>query len=354
MKRVVRLIALVLALLLVMTGCGTGAQKESVAPESDSGGTSAPPASSAPEATAKTIKVAHMFAPTHPISVALAEFESKVEEKSGGKLNVELYGNCVLGSEDEVQQMVLMGSVDSTLLAGMATFESLDDRISVDELPFLFSKAEDARNAYDGEYGAKLTEILNNCGVECISFWETGFRQITNNVRPIHEPSDLEGVKLRVYTGLYRVKQFEALGAAAVPMAFNEVFTGLQQGTIDGQENPLGTIESSKFHEVQKYLSLSNHIYHSSIFVFNKDIWNSYTAEEQQILRDCAAECRDLERKLNEENDAKLVDYLKENGMEVNEINTEAFIEAVQPVWDYYIEQNGSELIDLAKKYITD
>jgi tripartite ATP-independent transporter DctP family solute receptor len=295
-----------------------------------------------------------MFAPTHPISIALEEFEKMVEERSNGALDIELYGNCVLGSEDEVQQMVLMGSVDSTLLAGMATFESLDERVSIDEIPFLFSKAEDARAAYDGAYGDKLTEILNNCGVENIAFWETGFRHITNNVRPIVEPSDLEGVKLRVYTGLYRVMQFEALGAAAVPMAFNEVFTGLQQGTIDGQENPLGTIESSKFNEVQKYLSLSGHIYQSSIFVFNKDIWNSYSAEEQAILRECALECRDLERKLNEENDAKLVDLLTQGGMEVNEINKPAFIEKVQPVWDYYIEHNGSELIDLAKQYMTD
>jgi TRAP-type C4-dicarboxylate transport system substrate-binding protein len=165
------------------------------------------------------------------------------------------------------------------------------------------------------------------------------------------EPKDMEGIKFRSAEVPIRIEMFNTLGASAIPMAFPEVFTGLQQGTIDGQENPLSIISTSKFNEVQKYLSLSGHIYSSALFIINPETWNSYPEDVKNAIQKAADEARDYERQLVSKAEETLVQELKEAGMKVNEVDKEAFIDAVQPVWDNFREKYGSELIDAAIKY---
>lgn len=172
---------------------------------------------------------------------------------------------------------------------------------------------------------------------------------MTNNTRPIVKPEDMAGIKFRIAPTDIRRLTFEKLNAVAIPMAFAELFTALQQGTVDGQENPLSIIETSKFYEVQKYLSMSRHIYNTASFCVNPDWFATLTEEEQEIIKEAAYKAREYCRQLNDENEANALERLAANGMEINEIDYDAFVAGVQPVWDYFIENYGDDLIKLAQ-----
>lgn len=345
-----RILALILTLVMALSFCACGQQ---AAPEKPAENSAA--VDEAPAADPITIKIAHMNAETHPASIALQKFKEDVAAASNNTIIIDLYGNSVIGGENEVEQMVEDGSMDASLLMGMGYWQGMDPRVAIDEMPFLFSNKENARNAYDGEFGDMLKDIIHECsGLTVINFWESGFRYFTNNVRPIYTPEDVPGIKFRSYQGEYRMAMFKALGVDAVPIAMNELFTALQQKTVDGQENPLNTIVASAFCEVQKYLSLSGHIYNTSTLVINTDLWNSLSAEQQEILSSCAAEAGKYCRELMDENEQTLLDKCVEAGMEINEVDKEAFREALQPVYDLYASQageDGEKLIEMAKEY---
>lgn len=343
-----KILALVLALMMILSLCACGQTAEKSAADN---------ATEPVEAAAEpiTIKIAHMNAETHPASIALQKFKEDVAAASNNTIIIDLYGNSVIGGENEVEQMVEDGSMDASLLMGMGYWQGMDPRVAVDEMPFLFSSKENARNAYDGEFGEMLKGIIHECsGLTVVNFWESGFRYFTNNIRPIYTPEDVPGIKFRSYQGEYRMAMFKALGVDAVPIAMNELFTALQQKTVDGQENPLNTIVASAFCEVQKYLSLSGHIYNTSTLVINTDLWNSLTAEQQEIISTCAADASKYCRELMDENEQSLLEKCKEAGMEINEVDKEAFREALQPVYDLYASQagaDGEKLIAMAQEY---
>lgn len=345
-----RILALILTLVMALSFCACGQQAASEKPAENSAAVD-----EAPAADPITIKIAHMNAETHPASIALQKFKEDVAAASNNTIIIDLYGNSVIGGENEVEQMVEDGSMDASLLMGMGYWQGMDPRVAIDEMPFLFSNKENARNAYDGEFGDMLKDIIHECsGLTVINFWESGFRYFTNNIRPIYTPEDVPGIKFRSYQGEYRMAMFKALGVDAVPIAMNELFTALQQKTVDGQENPLNTIVASAFCEVQKYLSLSGHIYNTSTLVINTDLWNSLSAEQQEILSSCAAEAGKYCRELMDENEQTLLDKCVEAGMEINEVDKEAFREALQPVYDLYASQageDGEKLIAMAKEY---
>ena len=371
-------LALLLVLVMALTACGSSGAASSAASTADStAAESSAPASSAEESSAPesttpessaeesaeasettggyqgdpiTIKISHVFAQEHPIQKGLERFAELLSEETNGLVTVDLYPAGVLGGEVACVEQCVAGQIDCNLVSGIVPLSGYNPIANVEELPFFFANEEEAHAAYDGEYGELLAkELIEPIGLVFVNYWENGFRHFTNNIRPINVPEDMAGIKFRISVSEIRLKMFEMLNASAISMQFNELFTALQQGTVDGQENPLSNIEASKFYEVQKYLSLCGYIYNASIMTFNPDIWNSYPEEVQQAIIKCSNEARDYERQLNKEFCDGSVERLKEYGMEVNEVDVDAFKEAVAPVWDSFIEEQGDLALQLVE-----
>lgn len=337
-KKFVCIIALFLTL-VVLSACGQSKTFESA--DSNDNTT---------QDTRKTIKVAHSQSESHPVHIALLEMKKNVENASDGKLSIDIYANGVMGDEFEMFDQIMMGTLDASLEMGATVIVNSVDPRNIEELPWLFKDKESARRAWDGELGDYCkTEIIEPASKgKVLAYWESGFRHITNNVRPIYEPSDMEGLKLRLPASEVRREAFTLLGASPIQMAFGELFTGLQQGTVDGQENPLAIISSSKLQEVQKYLSLSGHCYSLAMFLINDQCWNNLTVDEQEILQEAALKGRDTCRQLIDEMESGVLKDLEAKGMLINEINYDSFYEAVQPVWDNFRAKYGDKLVDLA------
>lgn len=300
-------------------------------------------------ASAGTIvmKVAHVTAQDHPIQKGLEFFRDRVAELTDGAIKVDIYSSGVLGGDQEELQQVILGTLDMAVINGISIWGSMDPRAGVEELPFIFKNEQHAYKNLDGKFGAMLRdEIITPSGVKFLNYWENGFRHFTNSKRAIQTPADMQGIKFRSAESEIRIQMFRTLGSSAIPMPFPELFTALQQKTIDGQENPLTTIWASKFFEVQKYLTLSGHIYSACVFIINPALWNSLSPDIQAAIQKAADEARDFERKLNADQCAGLVEQLKEAGMDVSEINKDLFVETCKPVWDGFVKKFGSGFID--------
>ena len=352
MKRTWKGIAISLAAVCVLSACGpaaapaaSGEQTAAAAvPQGGAAGAAANP-------SAKVFKISNNQQPTHPVNVALEQFKKNVEERTGGSVVIDLYPSGSLADDVTALDQVALGTIQGAVIMNSPNIlvVGTDNGLGyIEELPFLFSDAQTARKAYDGGLGQAFKDMTAEYGITTINFWENGFRNMTNNERPIVTPADMKGIKFRIANSDIRQQTFETLGASAIPMAFSELFTGLQQGTVQGQENPLAIIQTSRFYEVQKYLSLSHHIYNTATFIVHPASFEALSEEEQKIFREEADAARDMMRQLNDEFEASAVDFLKEQGMEVNEIDTQSFIDAVQPVWKSFEEKYGRELIDIA------
>ncbi len=302
-------------------------------------------------AIARSYKIGNAYTPSHPINAGLAVFAKEVAEKTNGRITFDVIHSGVLGGEVEMIPQLMSGTLDAGVLGGVNMFESVAPAACVEDLPFLFRDRDQVLRASEGEFGRRIaSEVIEPLGLKVLGYMEFGFRQFTNNKRPIVKPEDMKGIKFRSGPIAIRLKMFSALGATAVPIAFPELFTALQQGTVDGQENPLAVIESSKFYEVQKYLSLSDHISHMAPIVFNRGLWDSFKPEDQAVILEAARNAIVHEREVMAAAMATMIDRMKAAGMEVNEVDKEAFKKAVQPVWDAYIAQFGRGLIDAALK----
>lgn len=330
MKRIV--IVFVLSFILIVSACSGGDSSEGA--NSNSGGN-------------VELSVAHIFPDNHPGGIFLDKLAEQLEEETDGEVILQVNHNAVLGSESDEMQQMQAGNLDMALFYGASNFEALDPVYGVEELPFIWSSEEHARNAYDGEYGDTFKEMLKDHEFEIISYWENGFRHFTNNARPIEKPEDMKGIKFRSAEIPLRLQMFELLDASAVSMGFDELFTGLQQGTVDGQENPLSTIDSSKLYEVQKYLSLSGHIYNSAPLTISSSSLAKLSDEQQEIFFSIAEELKAEQRNMLDEQSAELESQLSDEGMEFNDIDRDAFVEAVQPLWESFAEENGDELMNL-------
>lgn len=344
MKKVLSVILCVAMLCTTLVACGG-----TKAPATD---TNTPAENNAATKDPIVIKISHQNASTHPIQMGLLEFKRILEEKSGGTITCDIYDSAVLGNDTSNMQQVIAGTLDAAMIMGAIIWQGYDDRAAIEEVPFLFDSYESAWAAYDGEFGDYIaSEILESQGGHVVGFWDNGFRHFTNNIRPVVVPADMAGIKFRTAESEIRLQMFDCCGSSAVVMAFSELYSAMQQGTVDGQENPMSNIVSSSFYEVQKYLSLSGHIYNTSVFFFSDNFWNSLTEEQQQIITEASDEAKLFARQLNMEKEEEYIQICKDAGMEVNQVDKDAFLEAVQPVWDGFIEKHGSELIELAQKY---
>jgi tripartite ATP-independent transporter DctP family solute receptor len=251
---------------------------------------------------------------------AVKYFAEQVEKASGGKMKVRAIGAAALGPDVQMQQ-ALTGGAQEMMVGSTATLVGITKEMALWDTPFLFSNAKEADAILDGPIGQKVMDKLQDKGLVGLVYWENGFRNLTNNKRPVTKLEDLEGIKLRVMQNNVYLESFKMLGANAIPLPFSELFSALETKTVDGQENPFNTILSSKFYEVQKYVSVTNHVYSPWILLVSRKWWDQLSKDEQKILRDAALASRDFERKDTREEAARALSDLKAKGMQVNELS---------------------------------
>jgi tripartite ATP-independent transporter DctP family solute receptor len=297
------------------------------------------------------LKFGHVGNPGSLFEASANEFAERANakfEEQGLDYRVAVFGSSQLGTDEELMQKLRLGTVDLALPS--TVMSSTVDAFGVFEMPYLVKDREHMKRIEEEIFWPALAPLAEEQGYEILAVWENGFRHITNNVRPIETPEDLQGIKLRVPSGEWRVKMFQAYDANPTPMAFAEVFTALQTGVIDGQENPFAQIWSAKFQEVQDYLSLTGHVYTPAYVTAGKQKFESLPPEVQQVLEETAKETQAFvyETAAALEND--LLDKLKQGGIQVNEADKDAFIAASQPIYDEFSSEveNGKELIDKA------
>uniref|UniRef100_UPI0027392F78 DctP family TRAP transporter solute-binding subunit n=1 Tax=Stenotrophomonas sp. YIM B06876 TaxID=3060211 RepID=UPI0027392F78 len=218
---------------------------------------------------------------------AVRLFAQEVEKASGGKMKVRAIGNASLGSDTQMQQ-ALIGGAQEMMVGSTATLVGISPEMAVWDTPFLFNNTKEADAVLDGPVGEKIKATLEPKGMVGLVYWENGFRNLTNNKRPVTKLEDMNDIKLRVMQNNVFLDSFKALGANAVPLPFSELFTALETRAVDGQENPFNTVVSSKFYEVQKYLTVTNHVYSPWIVTVSKKWWDTLSSAEKKVLQDAA------------------------------------------------------------------
>jgi tripartite ATP-independent transporter DctP family solute receptor len=250
---------------------------------------------------------------------AVKFFADHVEKASGGKMRVRAIGAAALGPDTQMQQ-ALIGGAQEMMVGSTATLVGITKEMALWDTPFLFNNAREADVVLDGPVGQKVMDRLQAGGLVGLAYWENGFRNLTNSKRPVQKLEDFDGIKLRVMQNNVYLDSFKTLGANAVPMPFSELFGALETKTVDGQENPYNTILSSKFFEVQKYLSITNHVYSPWIVTVSKKWWDQLSKDEQKVLMDAALASRDFERRDTREEAGRALAELKAKGMQINEL----------------------------------
>jgi tripartite ATP-independent transporter DctP family solute receptor len=247
-------------------------------------------------------------------------FVDEVDKLSGGKMKIRAFGAASLGSDVQMQQ-ALIGGAQEMMVGSTATLVGITKEMALWDTPFLFNNAQEADAVLDGPVGTKVKAKLEEKGLVGLVYWENGFRNLTNSKRAVAKLEDLDGIKLRVMQNTVFLDSFKTLGANAVPLPFSELFSALETKAVDGQENPFNTILSSKFYEVQKYLTVTNHVYSPWIVTVSKKFWDGLSPAEKKVLTDAAVKSRDFERKDTRDEAAKALADLKTKGMQINELS---------------------------------
>jgi len=305
-------------------------------------------ASHAAEIRERTLRFAFQNVQEHPQGQGAKKFAELVRDKSGGKIKVTLFPGGTLGGDVQTVSSLQGGTLDLTVLnSGILAAQAKD--FAMLDFPFLFNNVEEAHAVIDGPVGQKLAAQLDSKGLINLGYWDLGFRNITNSKRPINKLEDMQGLKLRVIQSPIYLETFSALGANPVPMAFPEVYTGLEQHTIDGQENPFTVIEGSKFYEVQKYLSVTGHIFNPQSFIIGKKTWHRLNDDEKQIIKDAAVEAQVFQREVTAQSMEKARGNLEKH-VAVNDISAEEkdrFRERVQPVIEKFSKELDGSLVKM-------
>ncbi|MDA3950843.1 MAG: TRAP transporter substrate-binding protein [Spirochaeta sp.] len=292
----------------------------------------------------RTIKLAHVVNEQDGFHLAAVKFKELVEDETDGKITVEIYPNAQLGDERTLLEGMQIGTVDMGVITNGPVANFVEE-IAVFELPFLFPSPEAAYDVLDGPIGKELLGKLEEVNLKGLAYAERGFRNLTNDVRPVRTPADLEGLKVRVMENPVYIDTFRALGANAVPMAWTEALTAMQQGTIDGQENPVNVVYSFKLYEPQQYMSFTRHTYAPAIFVMGMSVWNELPIDVQGIVQNAAQEAAEYERRMNAEMEAEQIQALLDNGMQIVENpDIPAFQAMVAPVYEEYGAKFGDYL----------
>lgn len=270
------------------------------------------------------------------------KFKELVEEKTNGAAKVEIYFRSQLGTQKDYLEGLRLGTLEVTWVTP-GFFSSYEPILNIFELPYLWKSREQALWMFNGPLKKMIQERVEKDGVKLLTFFEVGFREITNNVRPIYTPEDLKGLKIRVPQAKISVDSLTAMGANASPLSGSELYLALQQGIFDGQENPYGQIYFNKWYEVQKYLSKTNHLYMVHMVLYSEKLWNQLSKDIQDKIEDAAQEAAVYEVKVAVDEEASSEIALKKVGMEINEVDVALFKEAVKPLYQKYIDEYGPE-----------
>jgi tripartite ATP-independent transporter DctP family solute receptor len=295
---------------------------------------------------ATIIRMGHVGFPGSLFAVVNDEYAKRVNEALKGRYEVKVFHSSQLGSDEEMLKGIKVGVLE--MFQPSTIMSTVDQKFGVFEMPYLFNNREHVKRVASD---AKIKEILFNPlpekGLRLLGVWENGFRVITNNVRPIVKPEDMKGIKLRVPSGVWRVKMFRAYGANPTPLAYGEVFAALQAGVMDGQENPFPQIWGGKFFEVQKYLSLSDHVYTPSYAVISERFWKNQPPDVQQVLTKIAVEVGDFARQEGARMDKEILVKMQKT-LKVNEVDKDAFVKASKPIYEEFAKEikGGKELVD--------
>ena len=283
----------------------------------------------------------------HPQVTGMEKFAELIKEKSGGKIDVKLFPGGVLGGDVQTVSALQGGVIEMTVLNAGILASNVKQFGAVD-LPFLFNSGEEADKVMDGAFGTSLMDLLPDTGLVGLAYWELGFRNLTNNRHPITKLEDINGLKIRTIQSPIPIELFNSLGANAVPLPYTELYTALETGTVDGQENPAANILNAKFYEVQKYMTVTRHQYNPQIVLISKKTWDALNDEEKAIFQSAATEARDYQRKVSREVDAKAIEDIKATGMEVGELSaeeTQRLRDAVKPLIDKFSAEIGQETV---------
>ena len=290
-----------------------------------------------------TVKIGHSDTTTNLINVSLENFAKYVEEQSGGAVKVDIYAAEQLGSNSEMAEMIEMGSLDAMMMP-QGQEATLAPKINTLGLPFLFSDYESVYKVLDSEIGDELVADLADHNMIQLAYWENGLRQTTNSKKPINTAADFKGLKIRTPEDAMTIAIFTALGASPSPLAFSELYLALQQGTFDGQENPISNIHANNFQDVQKYLAMTNHKYECKNMIFSLTSWNKYPEDVQNLLKEAAKTYGDEHRKAIVDSQETMLKDLEEAGMEVTYPDIADLQAATASVYDdFYAENDWAE-----------
>lgn len=292
-----------------------------------------------------TLKFGHVGQPGSLFEASVNEFARCSNESLAGKAEVQTFGASQLGKDNELLQKLKLGQIDFSLPSSVMS--SVSDEFGVFEMPYIIKDREHMKRV-QAEVGETFQKAANAKGYRILGYFENGFRHITNNIRPIEKPEDLAGIKLRTPKGSWRVKMFKLYGANPTPMAFSEVFTALQTGVIDGQENPYAQIASAKFQEVQKYLSITGHVYTPAYILVSDKNYAKLPEDVRAGLEKCATDSQAFVYETAARLETELLKEIESAGVAVNTANNQAFIEASKPIYDDYASsvEGGKELIE--------
>ena len=268
----------------------------------------------------KTIKFANQNAAGHPIILGMEKFKEIVEKNSGGKIKVNVFPGGALGS-DQANVSAIQGGTLEMASMNSGIFANQVKEFAIFDFPFLFGSSKEADAVVDGPFGKKLHTRLEDKGIVGLGYYELGFRHISNSKRPINKVEDLEGLKLRVIPNPINVDWVKALGANPTPLPFPELYSALEQKAVDGQENPVATINGAKLYEVQKNLALTGHQYNPQSVIISKKFWEKLSAAEKKIVGDAVAESAKFQREKARTLEASILDNLKKNGMQVTQLS---------------------------------
>lgn len=337
MKKLMVIILAALMSLTLLSACGdTSSNTESSAGSS---------ASTGGNDTVYTLKCANVNNSDHPYSKASHKFADLVKTATGGHVVIEIYDNGTLGNENDIIEQVQMGSLDFGLVASAPFANTIPEMYAFD-LPFLFSDRPAAYKVLDGDVGTGILAKLSDQGMIGLGFWENGFRNISNSKHEVKVPADLKGLKIRVMENEIHIASFNAMGAIATPMAWSEVFTALQQGTMDGLENSPVIYSTNAFYEVQKYMAMTGHFYSPAVFFCNKAMFDSLPQQYQDAIVCAEKESRTYERQCHEEMDKEALQTLKDHGMVITEVDKSVWRASVDSVYKQFRDKIGGGTID--------
>ena len=300
----------------------------------------------AARAAGPELKLGHVGSPGSLFDLSAQEYVKRANEKLGDKAKVVPFGSSQLGDDTEMMQKIKLGTIDMTMPS--TVMSTLIPEFGLFEMPYIIKDREHMKRVEKEVVWPKLAPISEKAGYKILAVWENGFRQITNNARPVNVPDDLKGMKLRVPKGKWRLKMFQSYGASPSAMGLSEVFVALQTGVMDGQENPLTQTYASKFQEVQKFLSMTDHVYTPAFLVVSPSKWAALPADVRKILEDTAKEVQAYVYQTAEQQDKEVLEKIKAGGLKVNTANRQAFVDASKTIYDEFTKEvpTGKEMVE--------